>query len=386
MGTVRDFELRRPATLADALAAFASADVQADVQADAQTDVQANVQANLQADPGAHAAAEGSGAGPTGAAPRWLAGGTDLVPNLRRGIGAPARLIDISRLPELARFEAGREGLVLGAGLTLAQLAVMPLLRAANGPYRALAEAAEAVAGPAHRSAATLGGNLCQDTRCVYYNQSAWWRAANHHCLKLGGSVCHVAPSGKRCNAAFCSDMAAALLALGAEVELVARGGTRRLPLAALYRDDGALHLALAAGELLRAVHLRAPATGTVSGYLKGRVRGAMDFPLAGVAMALSLRAGRVTTIAVGLTGTDARPLLLQATEALAARAIDEAWLDELGKQVARQVSPARTTVMPSHHRRLLATALARKLAVRLAGEAVLGGGRTEAQPPAATG
>ncbi len=149
---------------------------------------------------------------------RPIAGGTDLVPNLRHGLGAPTRLVDLSGLPGMSEIGVSANGaLELGAGVTLARLASDPDL-ARNLP--ALAEAARAAAGPGHRSAATLGGNLCQDTRCIYYNQSAWWRQTNGYCLKLDGDTCHVAPQGKRCHAAFCSDLAPVLLAQGAEVEL----------------------------------------------------------------------------------------------------------------------------------------------------------------------
>ena len=177
---------------------------------------------------------------------RIVAGGTDLVPNLRRGIERPPTLVDLSAVQDFDAIVADEEGLWLGAGVTLARLARDARLRA---DFPVLAEAARSVAGPAHRSVATLGGNLCVDTRCVFFNQSEWWRAANHYCLKRGGDTCHVAPQGARCHAAFCGDVAPALLALDASVETVASRGTRRVALADLYRDDGAAHLALPPGE-----------------------------------------------------------------------------------------------------------------------------------------
>ena len=299
---------------------------------------------------------------------RLLAGGTDLVPNLRRGIGKPTTLVDVSALPGFAALAAAADGnFRLGAGLTLATLARDPLL-AARLP--ALAAAAAAAAGPAHRSAATLGGNLCQDTRCVYYNQSEWWRAANHYCLKLGGDTCHVAPQGKRCHAAFCSDLAPVLLALHAEAELLSPGGTRRTPLAAMYRDDGAAHLTLARDEILTAVQVPAAPAGLRLGFRKSRVRGAMDFPLASVAVAVTLGEGKaapLTSLAVGISGTNSHPLQLQGTEALVGRPLDEAALAALGKLVQTQVSPMRSTVTSSNHRRLVASVLAQRLLRELA-------------------
>jgi len=299
---------------------------------------------------------------------RLLAGGTDLVPNLRRGIGKPKTLVDVSALPGFAALDAQADGsLRLGAGLTLAALARDALL-AARLP--ALAAAAGAAAGPAHRSAATLGGNLCQDTRCIYYNQSEWWRAANHYCLKLGGDTCHVAPQGKRCHAAFCSDLAPVLLALHAEAELLSPGGARRTPLAAMYRDDGAAHLTLARDEILTAVHVPAPPAGLRLGFRKSRVRGAMDFPLASVAVALTLgpdAAAPLASLAVGISGTNSHPLHLQGTEALVGRPLDDAGLAALGKLVQKQVSPMRSTVTSSNHRRVVAAVLAQRLLRELA-------------------
>jgi 4-hydroxybenzoyl-CoA reductase subunit beta len=296
---------------------------------------------------------------------RLLAGGTDLVPNLRRGLEAPALLIDLGRIAGFDAVVIGADGLRLGAGVKLAALAGDERIAAR---YPALAAAARAIAGPAHRSAATVGGNLCLDTRCVFYNQSPWWRAANGFCLKRSGTVCHVAPQGGRCHAAFAGDLAAPLLAYGAEVEAVSVRGARRLPLAALYRDDGAAHLTLARDEVLTQVVVPAPAT--ASGYRKARVRGAIDFPLAGVAIALACDGGVLAHLRVALTGTNSRPLVLEGTEALLGKPVDDAAAAALAKLVQKQASPMRTTVTPSNYRRLVAAALAARLLRELAGAA----------------
>ena len=293
-----------------------------------------------------------------------LAGGTDLLPNLRRGLGAPRRLVDLAALRGLDTLEARDRRWRLGAGVTLATLARHAVLAQA---LPALAQAAGEVAGPGHRSAATLGGNLCQDTRCVFYNQSAWWRAANGHCLKREGSVCHVAPQGQHCHAAYAGDLAPALLAYGAEVELLSARGRRRIALQALYRDDGAAHLTLDEGELLVAIDVPQPAPGSASAYRKVRVRGAMDFPLAGVAVSLRLHEGVLAELAVGLSGTNSRPLRLDGTEALLGQPVNEACLRALGKLVQQQVSPMRSTVTAANHRRLVAATTAQRLVQELA-------------------
>jgi len=295
-----------------------------------------------------------------------LAGGTDLLANLRRGIGAPRRLVQLEGVASLQALERTASGVRIGAGVTLARLAQAPELAGACAAAR---EAAASVAAPAHRAAATLGGNLCQDTRCVYYNQSEAWRRSNGYCLKLSGDICHVAPQGRICRAAYSGDLAPALIALDAEVEIAgAAGAVRSLPLADLYKDDGASPLALERGEIVASVRVPASAPAVRSGYAKLRARGAIDFPLAGVAMALALEAGRVARLRVALTGTNSRPLLLQGTDELRGRAPDGALAEAIARLVRKQAGPMRTTVTAADYRRQAAAALAGRLLARLAG------------------
>ena len=291
---------------------------------------------------------------------RFVAGGTDLIVNLRRGIGKPALLIDLAGIDELHSIARTDSGVRVGAGVTLAALAAAPLIAER---YAAASEAAVAIAGPAHRTMATVGGNLCLDTRCIYYNQSEWWRKANGYCLKHQGEICHVAPQGQRCHATFSGDLAPALMALGAEIEIAGPATRRRIPLADLYAEDGKAHLKLAADELLVAVHL--PADPPPSAYRKARLRGAIDFPLAGVAVALALADGRVATLRVALTGTNSPPFLVDGTDALVGQPLDAA-LARLDKLVQKQVQPMRTTLASANYRRLVAAALARRLAEKL--------------------
>ncbi len=298
-------------------------------------------------------------------AARLIAGGTDLIPNLRRGLERPPLLVDLSALggfDGIAFTDGG--GCTLGAGVTLATLAADAGIRAHLGP---LADAAQAAAGPGHRSAATLGGNLCQDTRCMFYNQSAWWRQSNDFCLKRDGHTCHVAPQGTRCHAAFCSDLAPVLLALGSQVTLQSARGSRTLSLQALYRDDGAAHLTREADELLTSVQVEPPRPGQRSAYRKARSRGAMDFALAAVAVSLALDGGRLTRLRVGVAGTNSFALLLQGTDELLGQPVDEALVARVGKLVQQQVTPMRSTVTPANYRRQVASALVQRLLRELA-------------------
>jgi 4-hydroxybenzoyl-CoA reductase subunit beta len=297
-------------------------------------------------------------------ASRFIAGGTDLVANMRRGLDRPSLLIDLSRIDELAGIALSERGLRIGATATVAALARHPEVARR---YRALSQAAGSAAGPGHRALATVGGNLCLDTRCIFYNQSEWWRRTNGYCLKRGGDTCHVAPQGRRCHAAFAGDLAAALLALAADVEIAGPSGRRRIPLGALYVEDGRAHLALAPDELVVAVHV--PHDPPPSAYAKARVRGAIDYPLAGVAVALGMADAKVGELCIGLTGTNSRPFQLAGTDALLGRPTDATLLADIDRLVQKQVQPMRTSVASAHYRRLAAAALACRLVAQLSGE-----------------
>jgi len=292
---------------------------------------------------------------------RFLAGGTDLLVNVRHGISRPDLLIDLSGIEELAEIKIGDNGVRIGAGVTVAALARNAAIATR---YRAVTQAAEMIAGPGHRVMGTVGGNLCLDTRCIFYDQSEWWRRANGYCLKHRGDVCHVAPQGQRCHAAFTGDLAPALLALGAEVEIAATQGRRRMPLSDLYVEDGLKHLTLSDDELIVAVHL--PPDPPASAYSKVRVRGAIDYPLAGVAVALGINDGIVKSLRIGLTGTNSWPFVLTGTDAMVGRPIDDKALQAIDRLVQKQVQPMRTTNASAHYRRLAAAALARRLMAAL--------------------
>jgi 4-hydroxybenzoyl-CoA reductase subunit beta len=230
-----------------------------------------------------------------------LAGGTDLVPNMKRHQQTPALVVGIRHLAPLQRIRAGRGGLTLGACATLSDVAAHPRIAR---DFAALAQAAGSVATPHLRNMGTLGGNLCLDTRCNYYNQSHEWRQAIDFCMKApkgtgghacaapdGTSICWVATSSPRCWAVSSTDTAPALIALGAEVALLGPGGSRRVPLEALYANDGMAYLTKARDELLTEVAVP-PRGEWRSTYWKLRRRGAFDFPVLGVAAAARFAGG----------------------------------------------------------------------------------------------
>jgi 4-hydroxybenzoyl-CoA reductase subunit beta len=307
---------------------------------------------------------------------RLIGGGTDLLVNVRRGIVAPPVLIDVNHVAELRAIKADAQAVEIGASVTLAELAAHP---AVIEHYPVVAQAAAFIAGPTHRNMGTVGGNLCLDTRCLFYNQSEWWRAANHHCLKTTGDICHVAPKSRGvCFATYSGDMAPALLTLGAEVDVVGPAGKRTLPLEQLYigfsrqdqpitetLGDGKYYLSLRPGEFVTAVRAR-NMPGLRSAYDKIRIRRSIEYPVAGVAVALKRDGDTLADLRVAFTGTNPRPVLLAGTAELCGGALDARVFDGLDALVRDQIMSMKTTFTPGHYRRRVAGVLAKRLVERL--------------------
>ena len=310
---------------------------------------------------------------------RLLGGGTDLLVNIRRGIEAPPVLIETTHVRELRALTVDAHALHIGASITLSELASHPEIRRF---YPVVAQAAGVIAGPTQRNMGTLGGNICLDTRCIYYNQSEWWRAANHHCLKTTGTVCHVAPKSRGvCFATFSGDMAPALLTLDAVVDLIGPAGRRTLPLNSLYigyarhkqpitatHGDGKYYLALRPGEFVAAVRA-ANTPGLRSAYDKIRIRRSIEYPVAGVAVALTREGDVLTRLRVAFTGTNPRPVLLTGTEKLCGGCLDDRVFHALDDLVRDQVMAMKTTFTPGHYRRRVSGVLARRLVTQLFAE-----------------
>ena len=309
-------------------------------------------------------------------ASRMLGGGTDLMVNIRRGIVAPPVLIDVTGVAELRAIKADAQSLEIGAAVTLTEIAAHPDVAAF---YPVVAQAADVIAGPTHRNMGTLGGNLCLDTRCIFYNQSEWWRAANHHCLKTIGEICHVAPKSRGvCFATFSGDLAPALMTLGAEVDIAGPAGRRTMALKDLYigyarqdelmsetRGDGKFYLSLRPGEFVTGVRAR-DVPGLRSAYDKIRIRRSIEYPVCGVAVALRRDGDVLADLRVAFTGTNPRPVLLDGTDKLCGGALDARVLEELDALVRDQVMSMKTTFTPGHYRRRVAGVLAKRLVQRL--------------------
>lgn len=290
-----------------------------------------------------------------------IAGGTDVVPNLQMRLVAPRFLVDVKGLEELRGIGFDeREGLRLGALATLAEIAASADV---GRRFPVLTAAARTVAGPLQRNMGTLGGNLCLETRCVWYNQSEFWRASLGGCLKKDGDVCHVAPGGRRCWAVWSGDMAPALLTLEAELEIAGPGGRRRIPLEKFYRNDGLDRMALEAGELVVAVRVVPAAAFRRGAYRKLRVRDSIDYPLAGVAVAMTIDGEgicRAARLALGAVNPAPR-LVPAAGKRLEGKRYSPELIEEVAQETIRVAKPLTTSASTPVYRRDMVRLYARR-------------------------
>ena len=244
---------------------------------------------------------------------RLVAGGTDLWPNMKRRNQKAETVISLSRVEELFGVRSGDDGSTrIGAMTSLSDLLSDPHLRSS---YPGFARALASISSPTLRNMSTLGGNLCLDTRCSYYDQSEEWRRAIGYCMKECGETCWVAPASKRCFAISSSDSAPLLCAIDAQVELVSVRGKRRLPLAEFFKDDGIDYLAKTRDEILSAVELPAPGIWK-SSYWKLRRRGSIDFPVLGVGAAVRMDGDRVGKARIFLGALTSAPISMEASAA----------------------------------------------------------------------
>ena len=298
----------------------------------------------------------------------YLAGGTDLLPNYKMHINLRPHLIALDSVPELRGHSVGR----LGAMERLGDLERDPALVAA---YPVLADALSEVATPLVRASGTVGGNLLVETRCFFFNQSYFWRASLGFCLKADGDRCHVVPQKERCYATFSGDLAPALMALDAEVEVASPSGRRQMPLENLYDadGDGIRRTKLAAGDVVVAVHLPEKSGRLRGRYKKLRVRPSYDFPELGVAVAGRWEDdGRVEHLRLAMGGAESYPRRFdELTDRLAGTKLTDARAQELGEEVARLVRPVHNTfLLPDYRRRMVSVYVRRAIAEAREGRA----------------
>ena len=282
---------------------------------------------------------------------RVLAGGTDLIPSMRQKLFEPQYVLDLRGIAAMRGIHPAFDGGVeIGALASLREIEQSSFLRQ---HFPVLTEAASTVASPVLRNMGTIGGNVCLDTRCLWYNQSLTWRKGCGFCIKKDGDLCHVAPGGTKCWAAFSGDTPPALLCLTAEIEIVSASGTRRIPLQEFYTGLGDTYRALQPNELVTRVLLPASSAGYRGVYRKLRIRGSIDYPLAGVAVVLKRSNGHISDARVGITAVNPAPLLVKgAGEMLAGKSLDEALAEAVGDLAARTAKPLTTSALTPEYRR----------------------------------
>jgi 4-hydroxybenzoyl-CoA reductase subunit beta len=298
---------------------------------------------------------------------RVLAGGTDLIPSMRQKLFEPGYVLDLRMVAEMKGIHPQQgSGVMIGALTTLTEIERSEFLRQ---HYPGLTEAAKTVASPVLRNMGTIGGNTCLDTRCLWYNQSLTWRKACGFCIKKDGDLCHVAPGGTKCWAVFSGDTPPALLCLDAEIEIAGPSGKRRVALSEFYTGIGDDYRRLGAGELVTRFFLPQSTANYRGVYRKLRVRGSIDYPLAGVSVVLKRSNGHVEDVRVGLTAVNPAPVLVKKlTEMLEGKALTEELAEAAGDLAARTAKPLTTSALTPEYRREMIRVFTKRALLAAAG------------------
>ena len=289
-----------------------------------------------------------------------IAGGTDLLPSMGQKLFSPELVLDIRGIEELQKIKV-----VPGVGVELGALVTLSTIEDSDYVHRrypVLHQAVKTVASPILRNMGTIGGNICLDTRCLWYNQSLTWRKSCGFCIKKDGDLCHVAPGGKKCWAAFSGDTPPALLCLNAELEIVGPKGFRRVPISEFYTGIGDMRMRLENDELLTRVSLPESTAGYKGAYMKLRVRGSIDYPLAGVAVTLKKPNGVIEDARVAITAVNPAPLLIpDAQRALVGKAADDHVATIIAELAARTAKPLTTSALTPEYRREMIRVFAKR-------------------------
>jgi len=290
-----------------------------------------------------------------------LAGGTSLMVALRYRLSKPGIVIDLKGLTTLdyvGRNETG--GLAIGPMVTLENLERSPLIL---NEYASLAQAIQLVATPSLRHKATLGGNLCLNTRCIYYNQSEFWRSGQEACFKLGGNICHAVEKGRRCQAVYQGDLGPVLLTLGAEVKITSANGEKIIPLAEFFTGRGEKPNALKPDEILVEVRIPPSGSGAVWVYEKLRVREGMDFPMAGVAVMVKRnRSGAIEQAKLVLGAVGSSPTeVSDAARLLEGHKPTEDLFQSVAREAVNRAQPVGNLAMNASYRRKMVGVLVKR-------------------------
>jgi 4-hydroxybenzoyl-CoA reductase subunit beta len=290
-----------------------------------------------------------------------LAGGTAMMVGLRYRLSKPDVVVDLKGLTALdyvGQNESG--GFAIGSMVTLETLEKSPLL---SNKHASLARVAQLVAIPSIRHKATIGGNLCLDTRCIYYNQSEFWRSGIGACFKRGGDICHAVEKGRRCQAVYQGDLGPVLIALGAEVKIVSVSGEKIVPLAQFFTGRGEKPNILEPDEILAEVRIPSSGYGATGAYEKLRVREGMDFPMAGVAvMVKRIRSGTIEQAKMVLGAVGSSPIEVpKAAGLLEGQKPTDDLLQRVSREVVDRAQPVGNLIMDSGYRKKMVGVLAKR-------------------------
>lgn len=287
-----------------------------------------------------------------------LAGGTDLLVNMKQRVVQPKRLINLKAIPKLSYILDGKDGLRIGTLTTLHALASSPAI---IEKYPVLSQTAKEVGAYAHQVMGTIGGNLCQGNRCRFYNQSSFWRGVRPTCYKAGGEVCHVVRKLRECHSTYCGDMAPVLISMNAKTKLVGPVGDRALPLKRLYTQDGKKPLSLRKGEILKEVFIPSPSGKTL--YLKWRLRDSLEFPIVSLALHIEENGdGKIDHGRIIFSGVGPGPVeAIEAEKMLKGASLDDGTIEEISNQVVKEISPMRTSIHSPAYKRKMAGILLRQ-------------------------
>jgi 4-hydroxybenzoyl-CoA reductase beta subunit len=287
-----------------------------------------------------------------------IAGGTDLLVNMKHRVIQPKQVINLKTIPKLAYISNGKGALRIGILTTLREIASSPVIQKRT-PI--LCQVAGEVGAYAHQTMGTLGGNICQGNRCRFYNQSAFWRGVKSPCYKAGGNICHVVRKPKECHSTYCGDMAPVLIALDAQVKVIGPNGVRIFPLRKLYTQDGKRPLSLRKGEILKEIFV--PSSSGKTLYLKWRRRESIEFPIVSLALHLEKdKNGQIQKTRIIFSAVGSGPVeTLEAEKVLMHASLEDQTIEKVSNQAMKEILPMRTSLASPAYKRRMAGILLRQ-------------------------
>ena len=299
---------------------------------------------------------------------RFLAGGTDLIPLMKLGLETPSTIVSLKKIEGLKGITVDDRHVMIGALTTLRDIISSLDI---SGKLPVLTDAAVAVAAPPVWNVATLGGNIRQGTRCLYYNQSRAWRLEKEPCFKAGGSVCHAVPKGKRCFSVYCGDIAPALIVLDAVAMLSGPAGPAEVRCIDLFSGNGLSPFTLEKNTIITGIKVPVPAAGSRSGYAKLRVRSALDYPLVSAAASVTLGEDSIITgVKLALSAVGPAPVVIDLDDALAGRRVDAGGFAALKDILPKKAQMVDNLALPGSYRRKMLSVIAKKAIIKAADRA----------------